>query len=58
MAGRDTNHSTYSGTVMKLLFPHCRVHLTLFLALENGKSFQEIFFFYINAMAVEYTEVY
>lgn len=55
MAGCDTNHSAYSGTVMKLLFPHCRVHLTQFLALENGKSFQEIFFFFINGMAVEYT---
>lgn len=45
MAGRDTNHSAYSGTVMKLfsLFSHCGVHLTHLLALENGIFFSRDF---------------
>lgn len=43
MAGCDTNHSAYSGTVMKLLFPHCGVHLTQFLTLGNGKFFSRDF---------------
>lgn len=45
MAGRDTNHSAYSGTVMKpfSLFPHCGVHVTHFLALENSIFFSKDF---------------